>query len=83
MDSDDDDEQMFVSPLDEENAADAENEEHMMILSYMASLYADRNSKPQRGGSALGRRKGTSFFTLITSPMNRCTLRQYSDAGSG
>ncbi|XP_071676932.1 uncharacterized protein [Lolium perenne] len=57
MDSDDEDEQMFVLLLEEENAAAAKDEEHMMILASLATLYAERNLKPQRGGSALGRRK--------------------------
>jgi hypothetical protein len=43
--------------LEEEKASAAEDEEHMMILASLASLYAERNSKPQRGGSASGRQK--------------------------
>ncbi|KAK1663617.1 hypothetical protein QYE76_051776 [Lolium multiflorum] len=56
MDSNDEDEKIFVSLL-EENAAAVEDEEHMMILTSLATLYAERNSKPRRGGSATGRRK--------------------------
>ena len=55
MDSDDEDEQMFVSLLEEETAA--EDEEHMRILVSLISLYAVRHSKSQRGGSTPGRRK--------------------------
>jgi hypothetical protein len=57
MDSSDEDEQMFVSLLEEENAAAAEDEDHMMILASLATLYAERNSKPRRVGSAPGHRK--------------------------
>ena len=57
MDSDDEDEQMFVSMLEEETAAAAEDEEHMRILVSLVSLYAVRHSKSQRDGSAPGRRK--------------------------
>jgi hypothetical protein len=47
---------MFVSLFLEENAAAAEGEDHMMIMAYVATLYAKRNSKPQHGGSAPGHR---------------------------
>jgi hypothetical protein len=57
MESDDEDEQIFVLLLDEENIAAVEDEEHMMIPVSLATLYAERNSKPWRGGSAPDRRK--------------------------
>jgi hypothetical protein len=56
MDFDDEDKQTFVSLL-EENGAAAEDEKHMTIMTSLATLYAERNSKPWRGGSAPGRRK--------------------------
>jgi hypothetical protein len=56
MDSDGEDEQMFVSLLEEENAA-VEDEDHMMILASLATLYAERNSKPRRGSSTPGHQK--------------------------
>jgi hypothetical protein len=44
MDSDDEDEKTFVSLLEEDNASTMEDEEHMMILESLATLYAERNS---------------------------------------
>ena len=40
MDSDDEDEQMFISLLEEETAATAEDEEHLRILVSLAGMYA-------------------------------------------
>ena len=48
---------MFVALLEEETAVAAEDEEHLRILVSLAGMYAQRHSKPQRGGSAPGRRK--------------------------
>ena len=64
MDSDDEEEQMFMALLDEETSAAAEDEDHMLILASLANLYAERHSKPQRGGSAPGRRKAKARHRL-------------------
>jgi hypothetical protein len=56
MDSDDEEEQMFAEIFEEEMAATAQDEEHMLILACMSGLYAE-TIIGRRGGSAPGRRK--------------------------
>jgi hypothetical protein len=56
MDSDDKEEQMFAELFDEEMAAAAQDEEHMLILACLYGLYAEK-AIGRRGGSAPGRRK--------------------------
>jgi hypothetical protein len=47
---------MFAEIFKEEMAADAQDEEHMLILACLSGLYAE-TAIGRRGGSALGRRK--------------------------
>jgi hypothetical protein len=47
---------MFVEIFEEEMAAAAQDEEHMLILACLSGLYAE-TAIGRRGGSALGRRK--------------------------
>jgi hypothetical protein len=56
MDSDDDKEQMFAELFEEEMAAAAQDEEHMLILACLSGLYAE-TAIGRRGGSAPGCRK--------------------------
>ncbi|KAK1619384.1 hypothetical protein QYE76_024901 [Lolium multiflorum] len=56
MDSDEEEEQMFIELMREEMAAADQDEEHMMILGCLSSLYAGV-AIGRRGGSAPGRQK--------------------------
>jgi hypothetical protein len=56
MDSDNEEEQMFAELFEEEMAAAAQDEEHMLILACMYGLYAEKTIGC-RGGSAPGHRK--------------------------
>jgi hypothetical protein len=56
MDSDDEEEQMFVELFEKEMAADAQDDEHMLILPCLSGLYAEK-AIGRRGGSAPARRK--------------------------
>ena len=53
MDSDDED--MLAELFDEEDQADIDDEEHLMVLACLAGLLV--NSGPRRVGSTRGRRK--------------------------
>jgi hypothetical protein len=55
---DSEDETMFTALMKEEaEIAVADNEEHLMMLSYLMALYARIDAKLRHGGSAPGRRK--------------------------
>jgi hypothetical protein len=56
MDSDDEEEQMFVELFEEEMEAAAQDEEHMLILACLSGLHAEK-AIGRRGGSAPGHRK--------------------------
>jgi hypothetical protein len=56
MDSDDEEEQMFIELFEEEMTAAAQDEEHMLILACLSGLYAE-TAIGRRGGSAPSRRK--------------------------
>jgi hypothetical protein len=56
MDSDDEEEQMFAEMFEEEMAAVAQDEEHMLILAFLSGLYAEA-AIDRRGGSTPGRQK--------------------------
>jgi hypothetical protein len=56
MDSDDKEEQMFAEIFEEEMAAAAQDEKHMLILACLSGLYAEA-AIGRRGGSAPGHRK--------------------------
>jgi hypothetical protein len=56
MDSDDKEEQMFAEIFEEEMAATAQDEEHMLILACLPGLYTEM-AIGRRGGSAPARRK--------------------------
>ncbi|KAI5006164.1 hypothetical protein ZWY2020_033407 [Hordeum vulgare] len=60
---DSDDEEAFTALLEEEADADAEDEEHLMVLLALASLFAS-NAKPRRGGAASGRLKAKRSHRL-------------------
>jgi hypothetical protein len=47
---------MFAEMFEEEMAATAQDEEHMLILACLSGLYAEA-AIGHRGGSALGRKK--------------------------
>jgi hypothetical protein len=46
---DSNDEETFAALMEEEAKADAQDEEHLMILGALAGLFAS-NAKPRRGG---------------------------------
>jgi hypothetical protein len=53
-----DDETMFAALMEEETEiVVGDEEEHLMILSFLLALYARHDAKPRCGGSAPGRRK--------------------------
>jgi hypothetical protein len=60
MDSDD---EAFAALLEEEADADAQDEEHLIVLAALAGLFAS-NAKPRRGGSAPGRQKAKQRHRL-------------------
>ncbi|XP_020151787.1 uncharacterized protein [Aegilops tauschii subsp. strangulata] len=60
---DSDDEEAFAALLEEEADADAQDEEHLMVLTALAGLFAS-NAKPRRGGSAPGRLKAKQRHRL-------------------
>jgi hypothetical protein len=53
MDSNDEEEQMFADMFEEDMAAAAQHEEHMLILASLSGLYAEA-AIGRRGGSAPG-----------------------------
>ena len=53
---DSDDEKALMALLEEQANADAQDEEHLMVLAVLASILVS-NAKPRRGGSAPGRVK--------------------------
>ena len=61
MDSDDG--EALAALLEEEVAADVQDEEHLMVLAALAGLLVS-NEKPQRGGSAPGRLKAKNRHRL-------------------
>ncbi|XP_073355290.1 uncharacterized protein [Aegilops tauschii subsp. strangulata] len=60
---DSDDEEAFVALLEEEADADAQEEEHLMVLAALDGLFAS-NAKPRQGGSASGRLKAKQRHRL-------------------
>ena len=60
---DSDDEEAFATLMEEEAEADTQDEEHLMILAALASLFVS-NAKPRRGGSAPGRHKSKQRHRL-------------------
>ena len=60
---DSDDEEALAVLLEEEAEADAQDEEHLMVLAALAGLFAS-NAKPRRGGSAPGRQKSKQRHCL-------------------
>jgi hypothetical protein len=56
MDSDNEEEQIFAELFEEEMAATAQDEEHMLILACLSGLYTEK-AIGRCGGSAPGRRK--------------------------
>jgi hypothetical protein len=56
MDSDNKEEQIFTELFEEEMAASAQDEEHMLILACLSGLYAEK-AISHHGGLAPGRQK--------------------------
>jgi hypothetical protein len=72
-----DDETMFVALMEEEaEIAAGDDEDHLIILSYLMALYACYDAKPRRLDVARSSRdrgwKATTFSTPTTSPMTHC-----------